>query len=68
VPAFHSNPVDEDRVAESKSCAGKGAEAQERGQASEQDCADVPSRNLLVRSGCRNNVAPDALPADGPCA
>jgi hypothetical protein len=56
VPAFHSNPVDEDRVAESKSCAGNGAEAQERSQASEQDCADVASRNLPLRNACRVKV------------
>jgi len=46
----------EDRVAESKCFAGNGAEAQECSQASEQDCADVASRNLPLRNACRVKV------------
>ena len=72
MPAFHSNPVAEDRIAESKCVAGNGAEAQERSQASEQDCADVASRNLPLRNPCRVKVgtitrsAQSALTKDGP--
>jgi hypothetical protein len=49
VPAFHSNPIAEDRVAAGKSCASNGAEAQARSRTRGQDCADVASRNLPLR-------------------